>query len=157
MTNQTPIQQQVLGSIKGGQVRMRPKIYFVGLATAGVALSVSGGILMAYAISIMTYILRIATADTPARGARANLAESWTHFPWWAVIISLIFLWVGLYLLRAYGQLYRIRTRFVITAVVVAVTIVGVTLSYVQIGHLDNQSVRPGSMRGSGAGAGQRH
>lgn len=129
------IQSAVLDQIRSGKVRMKPRVYF-SLLTALTALAVgAAALVMSYLVSIMSYISRIQTADTPARGARANLSEALQNFPWWAVVLVALLLAAALWLMRTHGRMYRHRMSVLVLAFLLVSVALGMGMSYLNIGH----------------------
>lgn len=157
------IQTNVLRQIHSGTVRMRPRIYFTILWLLGVSASIVASLLVAYLINILTYIIRINTATTPAYGARKNLSEAIASFPWWAVLLSITLTITAIWLMRKYGRMYRYRMSVIIVCFLTASVILGVGMSYANIGHSDrsnghtNSAEQRGLGNGSGRGAGNRN
>lgn len=141
----TPLQQEVLKRIQSGDVRMKPRIYFVLLTVLTAVATVAAGLVISYLVSIMMFIIRIQTAHTPALGARANLSETLANFPWWAVIMAVVLVTVALWLMRTYGRMYRHKMSTVLVVLVASSVILGVSMSYAGLGH-------PESSMGSGNG-----
>lgn len=141
---------RVLEKINRGEVAMRSNLYFALITIAGAVATVTSAVLFAYFVRIVTTSLRIASADTPAYGARQNLEQLLSTFPWWSALIALISGVLAMWLLRRYGRLYRYRISLVIVGFVVMVTIAGVLLSFVGIGHQPSADLhdRGGAQRG---------
>jgi glucan phosphoethanolaminetransferase (alkaline phosphatase superfamily) len=150
-TNKSAIQAQVMKQIISGEVRMRPKIYFSMLGIITVCAGVAGGLMLAYVVSLASYTLRIASAATPAYGARENLAEALLGFPWWLVVFAAAFIALAVWLMRRYGHMYRYNTAWIVTVFVVVSLLLGVGLSFTELGHSEG-----GLMRGRGANSSHR-
>ena len=80
-SNTTEIQSEVMNKIHSGSVRMKPRLFFTFLWLLGIVASLGAGLAFAYFISILTFLIRIQTASTPAYGARQNLSETIATFP----------------------------------------------------------------------------
>jgi len=131
----TPMQQAVLKRIESGEVRMKSRVYFVLLTALTILATVAAGLVISYLVSIVTFIIRIQTANTPALGARANLSEALANFPWWAVVLAVGLVAVALWLMRTHGRMYRHKTSIVLLVLVASSVILGVGMSYAGIGH----------------------
>lgn len=144
------IGSQVLEKINRGEVAMRSRLYFTLIAIASVVATITSAILFAYFVRIATIGLRIASANTPAYGARQNLEQLLASFPWWSAIMAVISGVLALGLLRRYGRLYRYRISVVIVSFISIVTIVGILLSFVGGVHQPNADFfdRGGAQRG---------
>lgn len=144
------ISASVMDQIKSGNVRMKPRAYYVALSIVSVAAVILAGVSIAYLSSIMFYWFRIQTADTMAWGARANLNESIASFPWWAVLLSLGMLAVAVLLVRSHGHMYKHKTSTIAVIVIVSSLLLGFSLSLFDVGksHMPNQQ----NSRGQGQG-----
>lgn len=138
------IQNEVMDSIHSGKISMKPKLYFTVLWLAGIFASIAAGLSFAYVISIFSYIIRIQTASTPAYGARQNLDNAIATFPWWAVIASVFFIIIALYITRKYSRIYRYRTSTVVTIFLIVSITIGLGMSYMNIGHPTKHNNTPG-------------
>lgn len=148
----TDIKASVMDQIKSGKVHMRPRLYYtlLGLASAGAVLL--AGIAIAYLSSIVFFWFRILAADTMAYGARANLSELIASFPWWVVILALLFLIVAIILVRKQGRMYKHKTSTIVLVIIAFSLLFGFGLSYLNIGnlHTPNRSNKPGQGQGRG-------
>lgn len=142
---ESAIQRTVLKEITSGKVRMRPRIFFSLLLLVGGAATLAAGIVAAYLTSMSVFLLRISTASTPAYGARRNLTESFAHFPWWAVAVSLALFTIGIIVLRKYGRMYRVRARSLALLFLAATLLLGLLFFSFNIGHPSENSSRHGS------------
>lgn len=133
--DKSAIQRAVLEQIASGKVHMRPRVFFSLITAIGVAASIIASVVMAYLTSMAVFSLRIATASTPAYGARRNLAESFAQFPWWAVIVAAGLLFGGVVLLRKYGRIYRVSLRSIALLFVAATLVLGLVFFSLNIGH----------------------
>ena len=139
---ESSIQTTVMGQIEGGRVHMHSRLYFTLITATTVVAGVLGGILLAYATSIASYILRIQTASTPAYGARSNLADALGSFPWWLLIAAALLIALAVWLMRRYGQAYRhARTPVILMFLVVSI-VLGVGFSFMSTDHNDAQNQR---------------
>jgi glucan phosphoethanolaminetransferase (alkaline phosphatase superfamily) len=158
-TKPTAIQAKVMGEIHSGSLRMKPKIFFTLLWALGIIASLGAGLAFAYFISILTFLIRIQTASTPAYGARQNLSETIATFPWWSVILTLVLAGIAFWLLRKYSRIYRYRMSVIILIFVGVSMLMGIGMSYSNIvhstrqnNHSDSSEQRNGLGNGRGSG-----
>jgi hypothetical protein len=130
----TDISQSVMAQIKSGNVRMKPRMYFGLLGVVSVLTIVLAGISVAYLSSILFFWLRVQTADTMAWGARANLSQSIAEFPWWALVAATALLALAVMLVRRHGLMYRHKTSTIALILVVSSLLLGLGLSYLNVG-----------------------
>lgn len=125
----------VMKQIKRGNVAMRPHTYFVLLSVISVVAISVAAFVFSYCLSILFFWTRILFADTPAWGARANLSDMTSNFPWWAVLVAAAMFTLAVWLIRRQGHLYRYKTSVIIGWLAFATIIVGVMLSVMGIGR----------------------
>lgn len=156
-SNTTEIQSEVMNKIHSGSVRMRPRLFFTFLWLLGIVASLGAGLAFAYFISILTFLIRIQTASTPAYGARQNLSETIATFPWWSVVLSLLLAGMAFWLLRKYSRLYRYKISTIILIFLIVSVFIGIGLSYTNIGHHTKQNNHSGnsSVQRNGPGNGR--
>lgn len=144
------IGRNVLDRINSGEVTMHSRLYFMLISSAGLVAAFASAILLAYFVRVVTISLRIASADTPAYGARQNLEQLWASFPWWAAGLAIVCGALALWLLRRYGRLYRYRMSRIVIGFVAAVAMAGVLMSFVGTVHQPNSDFidRGGMQRG---------
>lgn len=130
----TDISQSVMAQIKSGTVRMKPRVYYSLLGVVSVLTIVLAGVSVAYLSSILFFWLRIQTADTMAWGARANLSQSIAEFPWWVVIVATVLLVLAIALVRRHGVMYRHKTSTIALILVACSLLLGLGLSYLNVG-----------------------
>lgn len=148
----TDIKASVMDQIKSGKVNMRPRSYYTLLGLVSVGAVTLAGIAIAYLSSIVFFWFRILVADTMAYGARANLSELIASFPWWVVILALLFLAVAVTLVRKQGRMYKHKMSTIILAIIACSLLLGLGMSYLNIGnsHTPNPFNRPGQGQGRG-------
>lgn len=132
------IQESVLQQIAGGHVHMHSRLYFSLITVATVGAGVVGGVLLAYIISIATFIVRIQTAATPAYGARENLADALAEFPWWLLLLAAALIALAIWLMRRYGRAYRHSVLSIVAVFVLVGAIVGAGLSFIGVGERES-------------------
>lgn len=130
----TDISQSVMSQIKSGNVRMKPRVYYSLLGTVSLLAVVLAGISVAYLSSILFFWLRVQTADTMAWGARANLNQSIAEFPWWVLVVATALLALAVMLVKHHGQMYRHRTSTIALILVACSLLLGLGLSYLNVG-----------------------
>ena len=146
------IKASVMDQIRNGQVRMKPRSYYTLLSIASVGAATLASVAIAYLFSIVFFWFRILAADTMAYGARANLNELITSFPWWVVVLALLFLTIAVILVRKHGRMYKHRISTIILIIITSSLLVGLGLSFLSIGnsHTPNSLNRPGQGQGRG-------
>jgi cytochrome bd-type quinol oxidase subunit 2 len=145
------IKSSVMSQIKSGEVRMRPRLYYAALASLSIGAVLLTGVVLAYLSSIMFYWVRIQTATTRARGARANLEAALASFPWWILLLALLLVISAVYLVKRHGRMYRHRTSTVFLIILLCSMLLGLGLSQFDIGksHGPNRQNQP-HQRGPG-------
>jgi hypothetical protein len=133
------IEKNVMSKIQNGEVKMRPRIYYLIVSVFGGLVIVMFGLVNAYFMSVVTLWLRVGAAQGPAYGARRNLTALLDIFPWWALILGFVSLSVVIYFIRKVGNLYKIRLVHLVVLVVAASVLVGFLLSYSALPNMLNR------------------
>ena len=127
------ISKTVMADIQQGRVRMRPKSYFWLMSATSILGIGLASITTTYLCSMFFFWVRIQTAEGMAWGARNKLSEAIASFPWWALVLSPVFIVITIALLRRQGTLYRVRTRTLTTLVVACALVLGLLTTYVSV------------------------
>lgn len=128
------VSKSVMNKISSGKVTMRPQFYFVLLSVVSTGAIVGSVMALAYSSSILFFWWRIQTAETYARGARANLEQAISSFPWWSLILMIVMFLLATWLIRKHGRMYRLKTSIVFLALIILALITSLGLSYFDIG-----------------------
>jgi glucan phosphoethanolaminetransferase (alkaline phosphatase superfamily) len=127
------IKSEVLDKINAGEIRMKPKIYFLFIWLFSILGIVSSAVISAYLLSITIFWLRIHTANTMAYGARANLKEAIDLFPWLSISGAVLAFIITALLIQRHGTLYRHRFIQIGGAALLVSLIFGIIISYATI------------------------
>ncbi len=150
LPSESSISSSVMSQIQRGEIRMKPRVYYVLLGVLSLGVVLFSGVIMSYLASSIFFWLRIQTADTMAYGARANLREIMTQFPWWMVVLAVILLFAAVILVRRQGRLYRHKPQVIAIILILISGIIGFVLSLFNVG----QSHVPGQFHERGYGPG---
>lgn len=124
------IEKNVMVKVSSGEAKMKPQSYYLAVGFLGVLTVILLGSISAYAISIATLWLRIEAAQGPAYGARNNLSNLFSLFPWWTLIVGLASLTCMILLVKKIGSLYKIRLVYLILSIVFLLVAIGYLLSF---------------------------
>ncbi len=109
-----------MDEIRQGHLKMRPKFYFVSgsiLVFISLILSALSSIFL---FGLIRFSLR---SHGPMGGYR--LQQLVDSFPWWAVILAMVGLVIGLWLLSKYDFSYKINYKILVVGFIAAVIIAG--------------------------------
>lgn len=134
--HQQKISQNVLSQIKNGDVKMRPRTYFTLLSSLIIIASIIAGIILSYLSSIIFFWIRITASDSAAYGARRNLSELVSSFPWWSILVIVGLIALITFLIRRYGNLYKHKTRDIVIVILLISVIFGAGLSALGFGDI---------------------
>ncbi len=140
------ITESVMEKIHQGEVKMRPKMYFI----IGSVLTFLG-LVFSLATSVFLFgLIRFSIRSHGGMGSYRyqQILES---FPLWVPILAVVTLFVGIWLLRQYDFSYKKNYPLIIITVVVAVIATGLFID--SVGLHDNLA-RRGHMRGMMKGGG---
>lgn len=137
--HQIDITKKVMSKIKTEQIKMKPRWYFwLGSLSMFIAL-VGLAIVSIFLISLVTFFLR---SHGPMGAIRYQQIIS--SFPWWALIIVIIGLVIGIILLKKYDFSYRKNFLVIIIIFILAILLTGI---FVDTLGLDNLWIKKGPMR----------
>lgn len=109
-----------MSEIRHGKLKMRPKLYFI-IGSILVFISLILSILSSiFLFGLIRFSLR---SHGPMGTYRFEQLVA--SFPWWAVILAILGLIIGLWLIRQYDFSYKINFKIIIIGFVVAITIAG--------------------------------
>lgn len=129
-----------MSPIEKGQVKMKPKWYFL-LGSFAMTLGVLGlTIVLVFLTSLMAFALR----HHGPRGAN-RFQELLSSFPWWALIIFIIGTLASVCLFRKYDFSYKKSFIPMIAGFILAVILFGWLINYL---GLDNFWMKRGPMKG---------
>lgn len=141
-TKKSDIKSSVMSQIDSGVINMKPRIYFTLLWLIGILASVGAGILFAYILNMLAFVVRIQFSQTPSYGARQNLENAIETFPWWALILLIILIIISFYLMRKYSRAYRYKFSLIVVVFLALSVLLGIAMSYLSIGHSQGQGGR---------------
>lgn len=133
------LSEKVMGKIKTGEVKMRPKIYFIaGSALLFLGL-VTSSVVAVFLFSLTRFLLR---SHGPM--AQYRLEQLLSSFPSWIPLLAVMSIIIGIMFLKKYDFSYRKNFIYVIIGFIAVI----ITASWVidSLG-LDNIWLRRGPMR----------
>lgn len=101
------IKEDVMSRIKGGKVKMRPKIYFV----AGSVLTFLG---LVFSVAVSVFLIGLTSFLLRSNGkmfGRNKMEYLQSIFPWWLPLLAVLGLVVGIILIRKYDFSYKIGLK----------------------------------------------
>ncbi|MFA5886513.1 MAG: hypothetical protein WC863_01890 [Patescibacteria group bacterium] len=114
------ITNDIMGEIRHGKLKMRPKIYFiVGSILVFISLILSA-LSSIFLFGLIRFSLR---SHGPMEQYRWE--QLLASFPWWTVIFAFLGLLVGIWLLRKYDFSYKIDFKILIIGFVAVIIITG--------------------------------
>jgi hypothetical protein len=131
--------KSVMSKIKTGQIKMKPKWYFLFGSVFIFFALVSLIIISIFLISLITFSLK---SHGPMGAIRYQQIIS--NFPWWAPIIVIIGLITGIKLFKIYDFSYKKNFLFVVTIFISAVLLAGILIDIL---GFDSFWIKRGPMR----------
>jgi hypothetical protein len=134
------ITDNIMDQIHEEKIKMRPRIYFVlGSILTFVGL-VSSVVISIFLFGLMRFSLR---SHGPMASYR--LDQILSSFPWWAPILAIVGLVVGIWLLRKYDFSFKVNFKIVIIGFILAVIVGGWIIDSI---GLNDALIRRGPMQG---------
>lgn len=114
------IADSVMREIREGNLKMRPRLYFIAgsiLIFIGLIFSVLSSVFL---VGLIRFSLR-----THGPMGEYRLAELIDSFPWWAAVLAVLGLIIGVWLIRQYDFSYKINFKIIIIGFIAAIIIAG--------------------------------
>jgi hypothetical protein len=114
------ITDNIMDQIHGEKIKIKPKAYFIigsVLTFIGLASSV---VVSIFLVGLMRFSLR---AHGPMASYKFDKILS--SFPWWALVLAVTGLMLGIWLLRKYDFSFKINFKFIVIGFILAVIIGG--------------------------------
>jgi len=135
------ITDAVMGDIREGKLKMRPRVYFVvGSVLTFVGL-VSSILISVFLVGLLDFSLR---AHGPMGDYR--LDQILSSFPWWAIVVTVMGLVMGIWILLKYDFSYKVNVNFVAIGFILAVLVAGLLIDQLGINDILLRQ-GPGPMR----------
>lgn len=127
----TNIEKDVMTKITKGQIRMKPKSYFIlGSIFMGI------GIISAIAIAIIFLSIDIFSLRLHGPFYQRHITHMLEIFPWWAFIIALGGIISGYYLLKRYDFSYKKNAKAILIFAIICVGIAAYLVDYFGLNNL---------------------
>ncbi len=134
------ITESIMDQIHEDKIKMRPRIYFIlGSILIFVGL-VSSIVVSVFLVGLIRFSLR---SHGPMASYR--LDQILSSFPWWAPVLAIIGLVMGIWLLRKYDFSFKVNFKLVIVVFIVAVILGGWIVDSI---GLNDTLIRRGPMKG---------
>jgi len=114
------ISDSIMGEIRHRKLKMRPKLYFI----IGSVLVFVSLILSALSSIFLFGLIRFYLRPHGPMG-QYRFEQLLSSFPWWAVVLAILGLIIGLWLIRKYDFSYKINFKIIIIGFVAAIIIAG--------------------------------
>ncbi|HBM45820.1 MAG: hypothetical protein UT05_C0002G0022 [Parcubacteria group bacterium GW2011_GWF2_38_76] len=154
------IGDEVMAKIREGQVKMKPKYYFI----VGSVLSFVGLVSSLITSVFLIALTRFAFRSHGGIFAEYRFEQLVSNFPWWAPILAVVSLFIGIKLIRRYDFSYKKNFVYVVIWLVLAVFMAGLVFDMTGLNDIWLQhGPMKGIMRqyfdegGVRSGLGQKH
>lgn len=115
------ITDEVMKKIREGDVKMKPKYYFI----IGSVLSFLGLVSSIITSVFLVALTRFAFRSQFSIRAEYKFDQMLSEFPWWAPVLAVVFLFIGIKLIRRYDFSYKKNFVYVSIWIVLAVFTAG--------------------------------
>lgn len=129
-----------MGQIHFGKIKMKPKIYFVVGSTLTFFGLVFSIITSVFFVGLVRFSLRI---HGPM--GQFKLDQMVSNFPWWTTIFAILFLTIGIWLVRQYDFSYKKNPLIIIIGFILAIVFAG---WIIDMTGLNERLIQRGPMRG---------
>lgn len=129
--NKLNISDKIMSEIKSGQLKMKPKWYFV-LGSILAVLGISSlFITSSYLVSLFAFSLR-----THGPMGQIRFDQLVSEFPLWAPVVAVCGIIMGILMLREYDFSYKKNFSLVILGIVTAIILAGYLMDYLKVDNL---------------------
>jgi len=141
------VEEDVMTKIKSGELKMRPKWYFVVgsvLTFIGLVASIASSV---FAVGLFSFILR-----SNGRMFGSNRMDYiLSVFPWWLPVLAIAGILFGVFLIRKYDFAYKIGLKKGIILMILVIVASGFVIDVLGFNDLLNRrGMMKGMFRGSG-------
>lgn len=130
-TKQSDIEKNVMTKIKKGQVKMKPKSYFI-LGSILMAI----GVISAITVAILFLSVDIFSLRLHGPFYQKHINHMLAIFPWWSLIISLMGIISGYYLLKKYDFSYKKNAKAILIFVIICVILAAYLIDYFSLNNI---------------------
>ncbi|MFA5961323.1 MAG: hypothetical protein WC848_01415 [Parcubacteria group bacterium] len=134
------ISSAVMEKINKGQIKMRPRIYFILGSIFVFTGLVASSVTAIFLVSLMRFMFR-----THGPMGQFRLEQLLTSFPLWVPLVAILALIIGVVLMRKFDFSYKKNFWFLILGFVLAIIATGIVIDMT---GLDNVWLQQGPMRG---------
>lgn len=113
------IKEQIMGKIKSGEIKIKPKWYFIIGSFASIIGLVGTALVTIFFTNLFLFTLR----TNSYRGYR--LEKIILNFPWWALLIAVLGFVLGIYFLKKYDFSYKKNFVIIIVSIILSIFIAG--------------------------------
>ncbi|MFA6301260.1 MAG: endolytic transglycosylase MltG [Candidatus Paceibacterota bacterium] len=134
------ITENVMDQIHQGKVKMKPRAYFV----VGSILTFVG---LIFSVIVSTFFVGLIRFSLRTHGpmGQYRFDQIMSSFPWWAVILAILGLFIGIWLIRQYDFSYKKNPWIIIIGFILAIIVAG---CITDMAGLNDTMFRYGPMRG---------
>ena len=123
---QINLEKEIMTKIESGQIKMKPRWFFVVGSLATILGLVGLSVLSIFLVSLMSFSLR-----THGVMGEIRYQEILSNFPWWAVLVAIGGLGAGLFILKRYDFSYKKNYLAFSLGVILAILVAGWLVDYV--------------------------
>jgi len=134
------IEEKIMSQIQKGEIKMKPKVYFILGSIFAFVGFISTIIVSTFAFGLIRFSLR-----AHGKMAQYRLDQILSDFPWWVFIVGFLSLILGIWLIYKYHIFYKIKPWIVILTFVISMMVAGWIID--EIG-LNSKLFRSGPMKG---------
>ena len=134
------ITQEIMKKIDMGEIKMKPKWYFIfGSIITFIGL-VSTVIVSTFLVGLISFSLR-----THGLMGQYRFDQMIANFPWWTLLLAILGLTLGIWLIRQYDFSYKIKPWLIIAGFILAIIIGGYIIDITGVNDI---ITRKGPMKG---------
>jgi hypothetical protein len=124
MSKELKIAENIMGQIKQGKIKIRPKGYYI----IGSILTFAGTVFSIITSSFLFGLLRFSMRSHYGRGAQYKIDTAISNFPWWLFILAILSIVLGLWLIKKYNFSYKIKPALLVLIFIFSVFVSGIAI-----------------------------
>ncbi|HPA25426.1 MAG TPA: hypothetical protein PLK76_01550 [bacterium] len=133
------LKEKIMERIKSGQIKMKPKWYFIFGSVASVVGLVSILVVTIFLVNFAFFSLR---TNGYMRGYRYDQIVA--SFPWWAIILAVLGILLGVGMFKKYDFSYKKNFLIIVIGFIISLLIAGFLIDFLGVNDV---FVRKGMMK----------
>lgn len=124
--------RNIMSKISKGEAKMKPKWHYALGSAAMISGLVGITMVLLFLVSLISFFLR---THGPMGGVM-RYERLISSFPWWALIVAIIGITIGIYILKKYDFSYKKNFLLIIFSFILVIIITGLLIDFLGLGNI---------------------